>query len=72
MLPKVSWNLHKLMGERRLKISEVARMTGLGWTTVSNIYHGRTNMVSLETIAALCAALGCRPGDLFEYISDEE
>lgn len=71
-MPVVEWKLHKVMGAKRLKIADVARMADLAWETVSNIYHGRSSMVSLETIEALCTALDCQPGDLFEYVRGKE
>lgn len=63
----VSWKLHILMAEKRLKIIDVARSADLAWETVSAIYRGKAKAVSLETLDKLCRALGCHPGDLFEY-----
>ncbi|MBU4533323.1 MAG: helix-turn-helix transcriptional regulator [Firmicutes bacterium] len=62
----VHWTLHIIMGERRLKIAEVAREAGLAWETVSKIYKGQAEFVSLKTIDALCKALDCQPGDLLK------
>ncbi|MGC7847434.1 helix-turn-helix domain-containing protein [Desulforudis sp. 1088] len=63
----VTWTLHLLMGERRLKIADVARASGLGWETVSKIYKGEAKQVGLETLDALCRALDCTPGELLTY-----
>lgn len=63
----VCWKLHILMAQERLKITDVAKTSGLAWDTVSAIYHGKAKAVSLETIDKLCKALKCTPGDLFEY-----
>ena len=68
----IRWRLHEEMGKRRLKITDVARETGLAWDTVFSIYHGRAKGVALTTIDKLCTVLGCQPGDLFEYRKDEE
>jgi len=63
----VTWKLHMLMAEKRLKITNVARSSGLAWETVSSIYHGKAKAATLETMDKLCKALDCNPGDLFEY-----
>ncbi|MEW6572872.1 MAG: helix-turn-helix transcriptional regulator [Bacillota bacterium] len=68
----VIWRLHELMGQRRLKIADVARASGLVWDTVAAIYHGRAKAVSLETLGALCKALDCQPGDLLAYVPNKD
>lgn len=68
----VVWCLHELMGKQRLKIADVARMTGLAWDTVAAVYHGKAKAISLETVNALCTALNCQPGDLLRYVPDEK
>lgn len=69
---RVEFRLPALMGERRLKINDVARGTGLRYSTVYHLYHGRATMVSFEAIAKLCAFLGCEPGDLLKLVRDGE
>lgn len=68
----VKFRLHVLMAEkgpdRPYKISEIARLTGLQPNTVSGIYNNRARRIDLDTIDALCGALGCRPGDLFDRL----
>ncbi|MGB9825692.1 MAG: helix-turn-helix domain-containing protein [Desulfofundulus sp.] len=64
----IEWRLHEIMGKKRLRIADVARLAGLTWNTVGDIYHGRTKSVSLETLDRLCSALGCQPGDLLAYV----
>ncbi|MGI8422982.1 MAG: helix-turn-helix domain-containing protein [Chloroflexota bacterium] len=64
--------LSRLLGERRLSISEAARRSGVSYKTVFDLYHDRTTRVDLGTIDKLCRALGCTPNDLFEYVKDPE
>ncbi len=62
----VSWRLHEIMGEKRLKITDVSKAAGLTWVTVSKIYYGKAQGVTLNTIAKLCDGVNCEPGDLFK------
>ena len=62
--------LSRLLGERRLSISEAARQSGVSYKTVFDLYHDKTTRVDLGTIDKLCRALSCTPNDLFEYVTD--
>ena len=59
--------LSRLLGERRLSISEAARQSGVSYKTVFDLFHDRTTRVDLGTIDKLCRALKCTPNDLFEF-----
>jgi DNA-binding Xre family transcriptional regulator len=41
--------------------------TGINYSICHRIWNGETKCLFLDTIAKLCAGLGVRPGDLFEY-----
>jgi putative transcriptional regulator len=56
------------MGERKLKISDVARDTGLHRNTVTLLYQETANRVDLEAIDALCKYLKVSVGDLFQVV----
>lgn len=69
-------HLSRLMGERRLKISDVERITrengnGLHRNGITKLYNEKTDGVKFETLQALCQALDCSVGDIIEYIPDE-
>jgi putative transcriptional regulator len=55
------------LGERRLKITELARQTGISRGTLTRLYHDEADRVDLDVLARLCAALGCSVADLLEY-----
>lgn len=57
------------MGERKLKVADVARATGLYRGTVSLLYDETAAKVDLETIDRLCAYLGVTVGELFEQVT---
>jgi len=59
------------MGEKKLKIVDVARETGINRGTVTRLYHETASRVELETIEALCRYLGCDVGDLFEFVNEQ-
>ena len=68
-------HLSRIMGERRLKIADVARITeengkGLHRNGITKLYNEKTDGVKFDTLEALCEALECTVGDLLEYIPD--
>lgn len=53
-----------LLGEKRKKISDVARATGISRTTLTNLYYGKGAAVSYHVLGTLCDYLGCSVGDI--------
>lgn len=63
-------HLARLMGEKKLKIVDVARETGLNRNTVTLLYRETAQRIDLEAIDKLCDLFECEVGDLLEKVSD--
>lgn len=61
-------HLSRMMGERKMKIADVARETGLHRNTITLLYDETASRVDLETIERLCELFNCSVGDLFEFL----
>jgi putative transcriptional regulator len=61
-----------ILGAKRLKITDVAKNTGISRTTLTNLYYDRNAAISLDTLDRLCGFLQCGIGDLFEYKKNDE
>lgn len=55
------------MGERKLKISDVARDTGLHRNTITLLYQETATRVDLDAVDVLCRYFGVPVGELFEF-----
>lgn len=66
----VRCHLSRLMGEHKMKVIDVARVTGLHRNTITLLYRETASRVDLEAIDKLCKLFGCEVGDLFEYVED--
>lgn len=64
----IKCHLSRLMGERKMKIADVARETGLHRNTITLLYDETAARVDLETIEQLCRLFDCSVGELFEYV----
>ena len=51
---------------------QLAEVTGIRPSTVSAICTGSIKELPVGVLNKICAALKCQPGDLMEYIPDEE
>ncbi|AGK99660.1 helix-turn-helix domain-containing protein [Desulfoscipio gibsoniae] len=65
-------HLSKILGAKRINMTEIAQQTGLSRNTVFLLYHEKTERMDFSTLNKLCAALNCQPGDLLEHIPDKE
>ena len=61
---RIRIRLSALLGERRMKQSELADLTGISPATINHYYHEVTERVSLSHIEAICDALKCNVHDL--------
>lgn len=59
------------MGERKLKIVDVARATGLHRNMITLLYNETAARIELDAVNKLCFFFGVSVGDLFEYVPDE-
>jgi len=62
----VQSKLSRLMGERRVRIIDVSRATGISRNMLSKLYYDRARRVDLGDIAKLCDYFECSVSDLFE------
>lgn len=64
----IKCHLARLMGERKMKIVDVARETGLHRNTVTLLYKESAVRVDFDAIDKLCDLFDCKVEDLFEKV----
>jgi len=62
--------LDVMLARRKMKARDLAQRIGLSETQMSLLRTGKVKGVRFETIAAICAVLDCKPGDLLDYDLD--
>jgi len=68
----VKCHLSRILGERKLKVAEVARDTEINRNTLHRLYNETATRVDLEVIEQLCRYLQIGVGDLFEVVDSDE
>jgi len=63
----IKCHLSRLMGERKVKIADVSRDTGINRGTLTRLYQETAERIDLEVIDKLCDYFGCQAGDLLEH-----
>lgn len=64
-------NISTLLGTRKMTMRQLADLTGIRPNTISNLYYEESRRIEIEHINALCKALQCNVGDIFEYVEDD-
>ncbi|MDH4383919.1 MAG: helix-turn-helix transcriptional regulator [Caulobacter sp.] len=64
--------LDVMLARRKIKARDLAARIGLSETQMSLLRTGKVRGVRFETLAALCAVLDCKPGDLLDYDLDPD
>ncbi|CDM88697.1 helix-turn-helix domain-containing protein [Xenorhabdus bovienii] len=60
-------HLARLMGERKMKISDVLRETGLSRNTVTLMYKESAQKIYIEALDKLCRLFECEVADMLEF-----
>lgn len=69
---RIRIKLSRLLGDRRMKQKELAKLTGIREATINNYYQENTDRVSLMFLAMMMEALDCKLTDLLDIeITDD-
>ena len=66
----VTVTLDQMLARRQMTGKQLAEAVGLSETQLSMFKSGKIRGVRFSTIARMCAALDCVPGDLLGYAFD--
>lgn len=69
---RIRVRLDRLLAERGLTLTELAERVDVTVVNLSVLKNGRARAVRFSTLAALCEALDCQPGDLLAYEPDSD
>jgi putative transcriptional regulator len=64
---RIAVHLDRLLAQRGMTLTELADRVGVTVVNLSVLKNGRARAIRFSTLAALCDALGCQPGDLLSH-----
>lgn len=59
--------LDDLLHDRRMTLTELADRVDITLANLSILKTGKAKAIRFSTLAAICAALDCQPGDLLAF-----
>lgn len=60
-------HLGEILAERGMTLTELSERVGVSVVNLSVLKNGRAKAIRFSTLAALCRALDCQPGDLISH-----
>ena len=68
---EIIFNIDVMLAKRKMSVTELADRVGITLANMSILKTGKAKAIKISTLAALCKALDCQPGDLLEYQKSE-
>ncbi|MCD7733465.1 MAG: helix-turn-helix transcriptional regulator [Oscillospiraceae bacterium] len=65
-------NIDVMLAKRKMSVTELSEKVGITIANISILKNGRAKAIKFSTLAALCEALDCQPGDILEYRRGED
>lgn len=64
---EIIFNIDVMLAKRKMSVTELADKVGITLANMSILKTGKAKALKVTTLAKLCDALDCQPGDLLEY-----
>lgn len=64
--------LDVMMARRKMSLNELSARVGVSTTNLSLLKTGKVKGVRFSTLEAICTALDCQPGDILEFVKENQ
>ena len=65
-------NIDVMLAKRKMSVTELSERVGITMANISILKNGKAKVIKLSTLNSICKALNCQPGDILEYVEDED
>ena len=65
-------NLDVMMAKRKIGLTELSKDVDITMANLSILKNNKAKAVRFSTLNEICRVLNCQPGDILEYVEDEE
>jgi putative transcriptional regulator len=66
----INVRLDYVLLDKRMKLKDLAEATGLAVNNLSVLKTNKAKAIRFSTLESLCKVLNCTPGELLEFIPD--
>lgn len=67
MEENIIFNIDVMLAKRKMSVTELSERVGITISNISILKNGKAKAIKVSTLAKLCEALDCQPGDILEY-----
>jgi len=60
-----------VLAEKQMRLTDLEEKTGISLNNLSVLKTGKAKAIRFSTLHEICKALDCQPGDLFEFVNDD-
>lgn len=64
-------NLDVMLAKRKMSVTELSEEVGITLSNISILKTGKAKAIRFSTLNKICQVLECQPGDILEYIDEE-
>lgn len=64
--------LDVMMAKRKIGLMELAEKINITPANLSILKNNKAKAIRLSTLEEICKALDCQPGDIIEYVKEEQ
>ena len=64
---EIIFNIDVMLAKRKMSVTELSERVGITMANISILKNGKAKALKVTTLAKLCEALDCQPGDILEY-----
>lgn len=65
-------NLDVVMAKKKISAGQLAELIDITPANLSILKNNKAKAIRFSTLEALCRELACQPGDILEYLADDE
>lgn len=65
-------NVDVMLAKRKMSVTELSERVGITMANISILKNGKAKAIRLDTLDKICRALNCQPGDILEYVPEEQ
>lgn len=69
---KIIVNLDIMMAKRKMGLTELSEKVDITMANLSILKNNKAKAIRFSTLAAICKALDCQPGDILEFVEEDE
>lgn len=65
-------NLDVMLAKRKMTLSQLSEQVDVTIANLSILKTNKARAVRFSTLEAICRALACQPGDILEYLPEDD